>query len=105
MAPIQTAYLAAKTLSSTLAGFSIDKRLDLGSDEDFAFKLTREKAEAIATWTIGKEHKVTLPVEASKARIIHFLGKEEIRTIPVGKNGGLELTLSQNPQFLLIKGE
>ena len=99
------AYLAAKTLSSTLAGFSIDKRLDLGSDEDFAFKLTREKAEAIATWTIGKEHKVTLPVEASEVRIIHFLGKEEKRTASARKNGGLELTISQNPQYLLIKGE
>jgi len=99
------AYLAAKTLSSTLAGFSIDKRLDLGSDEDFAFKLTKEKAEAIATWTIGKEHKVTLPVEASEVRIIHFLGKEEKRTASAKKNGGLELTISQNPQYLLIKGE
>lgn len=99
------AYFAARTLSSALAGFSIDKRLYLGSDEDFAFKLTRKKAEAIAIWTIGKEHKVTLPIEASEARIIHFLGKEEKRTASAGKNGGLELTISQNPQYLLIKGE
>jgi hypothetical protein len=64
-----------------------------------------EKAEAIATWTIGKEHKVTLPIGASKVRIIHFLGKEERRTASARKNGGFELIISQNPQYLLIKGE
>jgi hypothetical protein len=99
------AYLAAKTLSSTLTGFSIDKRLDLGSDEYFAFKLTKEKAEAVAIWTIGKEHKVMLPVEVGEARIIHFLGKEVKRTASARKNGGLELTISQNPQYLIVKGE
>ncbi|MBW8038519.1 MAG: cellulase family glycosylhydrolase [Planctomycetes bacterium] len=97
------AYLAAKTLSSTLAGFSLDQRLDLGSDKDFAFKLTKDTKQAIAVWTIGQEHKVTLPIEAREVRIIHFLGKEENRTIHARKEGGLGLTISQNPQYLLIK--
>ena len=107
------AYLAAKILSSTFAGYSINRRLELGSDQDFAFKLTRDKNVAIAIWTIGREHKVTLPPvlrlskqnRGGEIRIIHFLGKEEKTINSAWKNNGLELTISQNPQYLLIKGE
>ncbi len=101
----KAAYFAAKALSSTLAGFSIDQRLDLGSDKDFAFKLTKDKDMAIAVWTIGQEHKVTLPIKTGEVRIIHFLGKEENKTTSTWKNNGFELTISQNPQYLLRKGE
>ncbi|MHC4308603.1 MAG: cellulase family glycosylhydrolase [Planctomycetota bacterium] len=109
----KAAYLAAKTLSSTLAGFSIDQRLDLGSDKDFAFKLTRGKDTAIAIWTIGQEHKVTLPPlprfakqnAGSEVRIIHLLGKEESKTTTAWIGDCLELNISQGPQYLLVKGE
>ncbi len=96
------AYIAAKTLSYTLDGFYIDKRLDLGNEEDFAFKLIKEKAEAIAVWTVGDEHKVTLPIKAGQVTIIHFLDNEEKGASFVKKSGGLELAISQNPQYLLI---
>ncbi|NIP23350.1 MAG: hypothetical protein GWN67_04470 [Phycisphaerae bacterium] len=99
------AYIATETLSSALNGFFIDKRLDLGNEEDFAFKLTKEKAKAIAIWTTGKEHKIALSFEAGQLRIIHFLGNEEKRASSVIKNGVHELTISQNLQYLLIKGE
>jgi hypothetical protein len=99
------AYIAAKTLSSTLYGFSIEKRLNLDNDEDFALKLTRGKTEAIAIWTTGKEHKIKLPMEAGQIRIIHFLGSKEKSASSFKKNGGLELTISQNPQYLLITNQ
>ncbi|KPL20828.1 MAG: hypothetical protein AMJ75_11120, partial [Phycisphaerae bacterium SM1_79] len=86
----KSAYIAAKTLSSTLDGFSIEKRLNLGNDEDFAFKLTKGKGEAIAIWTIGNEHKVTLPIKAGQIRIIHFLGNEGKRISSVKENEGPE---------------
>jgi hypothetical protein len=53
-------------------------------------------------WTTGQEHKITLPKETGKARIIHFLGKEN-KTSSTGEDSELELTISQNPQYLLIK--
>jgi len=99
----KAAYLAAKTLSSTLAGFCIDERLDLDSDEDFAFKMTKDKSVALAIWTIGREHKVTLPIRAAEVRIVHFLGKEEKIINSAWENNGLGLTISQNPRYLLIK--
>lgn len=102
---LKPAYIAAKNLSYTLGGFSIDKRLSLGSDEDFAFILNKGKDEAIVVWTTGKEHKVTLPIEAGQIRTIHFLGNEEKRSSTARKNGVLELTISQNPQYLLITNQ
>ena len=96
----KAAYLAAKTLSSTLEGYSIDSRLDLGSDSDFAFKLTKDKSEAIAVWTTDPEHEVILPVSRAEFRIINYLGKEDNKTL-LWTNGGLKLTISQSPQYLL----
>jgi hypothetical protein len=100
----KAAYIAAKTLSSTLAGFSFDQRLDLGVDEDYAFKMIKDKAEAIVVWTTGQEHKVTLPKATGEVRVIHFLGKEN-KTSSTGEDSELELTISQNPQYLLIKDD
>jgi hypothetical protein len=109
----KAAYLAAKIISSTFAGYSIISRLELGSNEDFAFKLIKDKNVAIVVWTIGSEHKVTLPHMPRLSRqsvwgdikIVQFLGKEEKLINTAGKNSGLELTISRSPQYMLIKGE
>jgi hypothetical protein len=99
------AYTAAKTLSSVLAGFSIEQRLDLGSNEDFAFKLTKGKDIAFAIWTTGSEHPETLPIEAAEARIIDMLGQEAQMPSSAWNLEGLVLTISQSPQYLLVSGK
>jgi hypothetical protein len=58
--------------------------------------------EAIAIWTMDKEHKVMLLIESGRFRIIHFLGNEEKGTTFIEINGGWELTISQKPQYSLI---
>ena len=109
----KAAYLAAKTLSSTLAGFSIKERLDLGSVENYAFKLQKDKDLAIATWTTGKEHEIKLPPLSQltkenlsgELRIIQLLGEEEKQTTSRWEKGNLVLKISQSPQYLLIRGK
>jgi hypothetical protein len=97
----KAAYLAAKTLASTLVGYSIRDRIGLGSDNDFAFGLARNHYEAIAAWTTGQEHQVTLKLKSDKGTVISMLGGKE----PIGwKNGELSLGISQSPQYLLIEG-
>ncbi|MHC4459937.1 MAG: cellulase family glycosylhydrolase [Planctomycetota bacterium] len=96
----KAAYLAAKTLASTLKGYRIEKRLDLGSEKDFAFKLTKNGNEAVAFWTMGKEHEVTLPIRPGKGMRIDMLGS---KTSLRWQTDGLKLTVSQSPQYLLIK--
>ena len=95
----KAAYLAAKTLSSTLVGYSIGKRLDLNSDEDFAFKLTKGKDHAIAVWTTANEHQVKLPISPGKGTLVDILGKKRELS---WKTNGLRLKMSQSPQYILI---
>ncbi len=96
----KAAYLAAKVLSSTLAGYSIGQQVDLGSDNDFAFELTKGKSEAIAFWTAAKRHTVTLPVEPTEVTLVGTFGDEVLIN---WKTENLKLRALQNPQYLLIE--
>jgi hypothetical protein len=93
------AYLAAKVLSSTLAGYSIDRKLKLGNDKDFALILTKGKSRAIAAWTMGDEHQVTLRIPSGKGALIDMLGEQ--KDISWLENA-MMLIISQSPQYLLI---
>jgi len=94
------AYRAVKVLSSTLAGYSIVEKLDLGNEEDFAFKLTKGPGEAIVFWTLGGRHEVTLPVEPTEVTRVDMDGdKVRIRW----RTGNLKLRAEQTPQYLLIQ--
>ena len=95
----KTAYLAAKVLSSTLAGYSVDRMLKLGNDKDFALILKKGRNTAIAFWTTGEEHQITLPVPTGKGALINMLGyKKKISW----HNDTLKLTIHQAPQYILI---
>jgi len=98
----KAAYLAAKTLASTLKGYRIEKHLDLGSANDFALKLTKNGNEALAFWTVGKSHQLSFPLPPGKGMLINLLGD---KTKLSWKTDGLKLTVSQSPQYLLIKGK
>ena len=98
----KAAYLAAKVLSSTLAGYSISERFDLGNENDFAFKLTSGDHEAIVFWTLGTRHNVTLPIGPTEATLIDIYGDKVIIN---WKAEHLDLNAKQSPQYLLIKPE
>lgn len=93
-------YLALKVLSSTLAGYSVDRRLDLGSEGDFALRLTNGQNEAIAFWTIGQQHTVTLPVEPTEVALVGIYGGKVVINWKTDK---LKLRLEQAPQYVLIR--
>jgi hypothetical protein len=95
----KSGYLAAKVLSSTLAGYSIDRKLDLGSEEDFAFRLTNGQNEAIAFWTLGTKHTVTLPVEPTEVLLVGIYGGQVVINWKTDK---LKVRAEQSPQYLLI---
>jgi hypothetical protein len=96
----KAAYLAAKVLSSTLAGYSITERFDLGSENDFAFKLTNGDREAVAFWTLGPKHNIILPIDPAEVTIVGVYGGKVIIN---WKTGHLNLSAEQSPQYLLIK--
>lgn len=90
----KAAYLAVKVFSSMLAGYSIDRQLDIGSEEDFAFRLTNGQNEAIAFWTLGYKHMVTLPVKPTEITLVGMHGG---RSIINWKIENLKLHTEQNP--------
>ncbi|MFH1716967.1 MAG: cellulase family glycosylhydrolase [Planctomycetota bacterium] len=96
----KAAYLAAKVLSSTLAGYSINGRLDLGNENDYAFKLSNGQAEAIAFWTVDKEHNVELPIEPTEVTLVGMLGGKVVMN---WKTANLKLRAEQSPQYVFIK--
>jgi len=96
----KAAYLAVKVLSSTLAGYSIQQKLDLGNENDFAFKLTNGNREAVAFWTVGPRHKVTLPIDPTEVTLVGIYGGKVIIN---WKTEYLNLRAEQSPQYLLIK--
>jgi hypothetical protein len=93
------AYLAAKILASSLTGYSIDERLDLGHEDDFAFRLIKDHSEAIAFWTLGNRHDVTLPIAPTEVTLIDMHGDKVVIDF---KTGPLKLRVEQSPQYLLI---
>jgi len=95
----KAAYLAAKTLTSTLAGYHIEKRLPLSSDNDFALLLKNGNKTAYALWTTADSHPVNLSLPPTRATLIQMLGdKTNIRW----NQPGPTLQLSQSPQYLLL---
>lgn len=97
-------YQAAKTLMSTLKGYSVQKRLDTGlfTEEEYALKFTRGKYTAVAFWTTGKEHEITLPVEKGMGNLVDWIGV--IKNVK-WNNSGLRVRILHSPQYLLVKNE
>jgi hypothetical protein len=95
----KAAYLAAQSLSSTLAGYSIEKQLDPVNEKDFIFRLTKANHRALALWTTGEDHEVTVPVEFSQGTLVDLLGQRKDISWPSGQ---LKLSISGSPQVLLI---
>jgi hypothetical protein len=96
----KAAYLAIKVLSSTLAGYSITRKFDLGNENDFAFMLTNGNRRAVAFWTLGPRHNVTLPIEPSEVTLVGIYGGKVIIN---WKTEHLNIRAEQSPQYLLIK--
>jgi hypothetical protein len=96
----KAAYLAAKVLSSTLAGYSIQQKIDLGNENDFAFMLTNGNREAVAFWTLGPRHNITLPIEPTEVTLVGIYGGKVIIN---WKTKHLNIRAEQSPQYLLIK--
>jgi hypothetical protein len=93
------AYLAAKILASALASYTIKERINLGSSDDFAFGLAKNKHEAIAMWTTSQEHQVTIGRKSYKGTLISMLGSQ---TAIEWKSNELKLPISQSLQYLLV---
>lgn len=65
------AYLALKTLTSELAGYRLERRLDLGAEPDYALLFSRRgQPDKLVVWTTGEPHAAALEVQlGARARV------------------------------------
>ncbi|MBN2456254.1 MAG: cellulase family glycosylhydrolase [Sedimentisphaerales bacterium] len=94
------AYIAVKTLTNTLEGYSIKKRLDLASENDFALVLSKNGEQALAFWTIEQPHEIEIPLGPGEAKLVKMLGSQ-INLSWQSKQ--INVFVSESPQYLLLK--
>lgn len=95
---LKPAYLAAKTLLRTLSGMTHRERIPLESAGDYALLFSDGEMWAIAAWTTGDEHSVSLPVKTDKLRILSMTGDAREAQ---AKEGRLDIRVSGKPQYIL----
>jgi hypothetical protein len=96
----KAAYRAAQTLSSTLAGYRIERQLAGSSGgEDIVYLLSKGNQRALAMWTTDADHEIVLPSPASEGTLVDMLGQNK----PVSWQADqLKLVISGSPQYLLL---
>ncbi len=92
------AYLSAKALFSILGGYSIEERLNLKKDGDFALRLRNGEKEAIAFWTTEEDHEVELPIVPRKGILFDMFGNKKDPSWQ-----GKKVVLSRSPQYLILQ--
>jgi len=94
------AYTAARTLNTTLAGFTFDKRIETDSADDFVLQFIRDGRQALTLWTTGDDHEITLTLPPGRAALVDMQGE---RSRIQWTEPGPKITLTQSPQYLLIR--
>jgi polysaccharide biosynthesis protein PslG len=92
------AYLAAKTFLQFFAGYSFQRRLAVGSDDDFVLVFSNGKEQRLAAWTNARVHRITISLEPGSYRVTKHTGEAagDLRTT----RDGLVLELSASPLYL-----
>ncbi|MEO6436565.1 MAG: hypothetical protein ABIP55_12510, partial [Tepidisphaeraceae bacterium] len=96
------AYVAARTLTTQLAGYRFNKRLTLPRDDDHLLlfiKAGNDDDVKLVTWTSGPDpHTVLLPASAGEFDIVSHTGQ----SLPSATSdvSGLSIVLGPAPQYL-----
>ena len=94
------AYLAAKTLTTTLAGYHFTKRIAAGDHAGYALLFEKGDQQRLAVWTTGSEAvKVRIPSRDCRYERICHTG-EGLSAVSAA-NGFLEVTVTDGPQYLV----
>ena len=93
------AYIAAKTLTSTLNGYRYLRRVALPNPNDYLLLFRKGEDLALAAWTTGDPHPITLSLPRGTVRVVDYMGKS--RSVNVS-GAPFVVDLSQEPQYLLL---
>ena len=99
------AYLAARTLATVLAGRRFNKRLAVGSADDYVLLFSDARCDGVrlAAWTAAASpHAVVIPAGPGRFAVTGHTGD----SLPalVADAAGLPVTLTDSPQYLAPEG-
>lgn len=93
------AYAAAKTVSEFLDGYRFEKRLPVGSNDDYVLAFAKGGERRVAAWTTSAiKHRVVIPVGAGSFTLTKHNG-ERSGTISANQQG-LTIEMSMAPMYV-----
>jgi polysaccharide biosynthesis protein PslG len=96
---------AAHTLASTLTGYHFVRRLPAKEQGDFVLLLEGDGKTAIAAWTTGAAHTVSIAMpdaNVKEVKVVEMLGGERV-VRPANQSVSIEIGAS--PQYLMLIGK
>jgi polysaccharide biosynthesis protein PslG len=94
------AYRAMKTVSEFLAGYKLEKRLVIGSDDDYVLVFAKGPERRIAAWTTSPAaHRITIPLDAGEYKLTTHIGASSIARS--SNPPGLSIKVSTAPVYLV----
>ncbi len=100
--PRKPAYQAAQTLTRMLGEFHFNKRLVLEKPDDYVLLFAKDKEVRLAVWTTAAPHQATMPSSTGSFQVTGLTG-ESLAAL-VADRHGLDLTLTNQPQYLVPDG-
>ncbi len=91
------AYVAMKTLSIELSGYSFCRRIISEVGDDYALLFRKGSDCRLAAWTTGNPHKISIPMDVPSVTIVSLMGEKKKIDI---ENGKLTLALSGSVQYV-----
>lgn len=95
------AYVAVKTLTTELNGFSYSARMSVESEDDYLALFTKGDNQCLAAWTTGKPHTIKLPMDVKEVEIVSRSGERSKVEI---KSGFIQLELTSSPRYIKPSG-
>jgi hypothetical protein len=93
------AFQAAKTISNFFTGYRFDKRLIVGSNDDYVLVFARGGERHIAAWTTSTAaHRITIPLEAGEYKLTTHIGESSIAHS--ANPPGLSIEVSTAPVYI-----
>ncbi len=95
-------YIAISTLAKYLRDFQYNKRIWLGSPDDYCLLFSKGTQQRLALWTTSTiSHDVTVPMSSDPLRLVWMNGQS--RQASAG-NGTFVVKISHEPEYIIPEG-
>jgi len=91
------AFVAVKTLTTELDGFSFANRMSVSSPDDYLLLFKKGDDYRMAAWTVGDPHSIKLPLDVKQDEVVSRSGERAKAEV---KDGKLEVKLTNSPQYV-----